>query len=570
MSDSRAHLSEFLGDLTMASRSDMPGFDKRLAHEYVESLCQFHRMQVSPEYRAALDWCRELVESWGISTQLHQYLSDGVTRVWTLLTPEGWDCRSAQLWAGPEGQTLEKLCDYKEVPMSLVERSAPLEECVREVVVVDDPDAIAPDTRKRLKDNWVLTSASLARVREIAVQEHGALGILYHGGESWSKKAERGDDARVYGQFWWVGPEKRCPGFVLTPAQGRRLAELAKKGPVQARAHVDARFYKGTLDLLSARVPGESDEEVLVVAHLDHPKPGANDNNSGCAVALELLRALHRGREEGRIPRLPLTVNVLITQEITGTIPYIAAREDLEQVVAVIALDMVGHREEGNMDFMATRVPAATCDAANDVLKRMIAGLGTVEGQSWNFQLKDFCSGSDHYAFCDSTVGIPATLLARWPDPRYHSTLDTPEFVDPDALAAAGAFTWAFIKAACENRDILRAGRGASQAKAATAGGGPVYRRAFKGPIMLRTLLPDMTPEQRVLFGEMVKYPPDSRHRPIDSLILALNWMDGRRSLDEVLALVESEVLESAVQVELVRDFTALLRDHNLLVPVQC
>ena len=87
---------------------------------------------------------------------------------------------------------------------------------------------------------------------------------------------------------------------------------------------------------------------------------------------------------------------------------------------------------------------------------------------------------------------------------------------------------------------------------------------------MLRTLLPDMTPEQRVLFGEMVKYPPDSRHRPIDSLILALNWMDGRRSLDEVLALVESEVLESAVQVELVRDFTALLRDHNLLVPVQC
>ena len=67
----------------------------------------------------------------------------------------------------------------------------------------------------------------------------------------------------------------------------------------------------------------------------------------------------------------------------------------------------------------------------------------------------------------------------------------------------------------------------------------------------------------------MVKYPPNSRHRPIDSLILALNWMDGRRGLEEVLALVAAEVLESPVQVDLVRDFTTLLHDHGLLVAVE-
>jgi hypothetical protein len=84
---------------------------------------------------------------------------------------------------------------------------------------------------------------------------------------------------------------------------------------------------------------------------------------------------------------------------------------------------------------------------------------------------------------------------------------------------------------------------------------------------MLRTILPDMTPEQRALFGEMVKYPPDSRHRPIDSLILALNWMDGRRGLEEILARVREEVVESPVQADLVRDFVQLLAQLGLVVP---
>lgn len=341
----------------MRPAGDVPGFDKRLAHDIVRELCQYHRMQASPEYRAALDWCRDLIENWGIPTTLHQYPSDGITKFWTLLTPECWDCRSAELWVGSETQPFEKLCDYAETPMSLVERSAPLAECVREIVIVDNPDDLDEATAARLAGNWVLTTASLARTREIAVEKHGAVGILYHGGESWSKKADRGDDARIYGQFWWVGPEKRCPGFVLTPAQGRRIRALAEASPVQARAAVDTSFYPDTLDLLSARIPGDSEDEVLVIAHLDHPKPGANDNNSGCAVVLELLRALQAGLADGRVSRLPLTVNVLITQEITGTIPYIATREDLDRVVACISLDMVGHLEEGNMSFLATRVP---------------------------------------------------------------------------------------------------------------------------------------------------------------------------------------------------------------------
>lgn len=141
--------------------------------------------------------------------------------------------------------------------------------------------------------------------------------------------------------------------------------------------------------------------------------------------------------------------------------------------------------------------------------------------------------------------------------------------MDPDALAAAGAFTWAFIQATCDHRKLLRSERGAKQDSGARPDAGPVYRRTFTGPIMLRTLLPDMTPEQRALFGEMVKYPPDSRHRPVDSLILALNWMDGRRGIEEILDRVRAEVVESPVQVNLVREFVGLLRELGLVVAAE-
>src|SRR5690606_5790186 len=105
-------------------------------------------------------------------------------------------------------------------------------------------------------------------------------------------------DARQYTQFSWRGSEKRCFGFVLTPRQGAALRQLVRtraregQAPVKVRAVVQSRLQDGATEIVSARIPGETDEEIVVVAHLCHPEPSANDNASGCGAALEAARAL--------------------------------------------------------------------------------------------------------------------------------------------------------------------------------------------------------------------------------------------------------------------------------------
>jgi Domain of unknown function (DUF2172). len=63
---------------------------------------------------------------------------------------------------------------------------------------------------------------------------------------------------------------------------------------VQVRAVVEARLFPGEMHVVTGLIPGRrpQDGEVLIIAHLCHPKPGANDNASGCGLAMEIARAL--------------------------------------------------------------------------------------------------------------------------------------------------------------------------------------------------------------------------------------------------------------------------------------
>jgi hypothetical protein len=55
-----------------------------------------------------------------------------------------------------------------------------------------------------------------------------------------------------------------------------------------------------------------------------------------------------------------------------------------------------------------------------------------------------FSGGSDHYVFSDPSVGVPMPMLIQWPDRYYHTSADTPDRVDPQSLARAGALTAAY------------------------------------------------------------------------------------------------------------------------------
>ena len=120
-------------------------------------------------------------------------------------------------------------------------------------------------------------------------------------------------DARQYTSFWWAGEVQPFGwGFVLSPRQGRALrASLAAGKPVRVQASIRSRFYPGTFEVVEAFIPGTPGaNEILLVSHLCHPRPGANDNASGAAALLEtaatLARLIGQGDAPGAAPRHPL------------------------------------------------------------------------------------------------------------------------------------------------------------------------------------------------------------------------------------------------------------------------
>jgi hypothetical protein len=95
--------------------------------------------------------------------------------------------------------------------------------------------------------------------------------------------------------------EHGLSGFAVSPAAGERLRWRLARGPVRVHAVVDSRFAKGTCPSVTGVIPGAGEEQVLVLSHLF--EQGANDNASGCAVALEVAFCLNALIADGRLPQ---------------------------------------------------------------------------------------------------------------------------------------------------------------------------------------------------------------------------------------------------------------------------
>lgn len=435
-------------------------FSGERARRHVEELIRFHRIQASPGMRAAAAYCYEHVRSLGLSAEIMRFAGDGKTRYWTELMPPEWDCRVAQLrLVAPAGKA-SVLADFAEHKLSVIQRSAPTPPAgvEAEVVVLDqgneETDYDGVDVRGKL----VLSKGDLRRVHDLAVQRRGALGIIYDGMREQPPVRPAFDlaDALQYTSFWWRPEDTRCFGFVLSPRRGEELrrtlrAAAASGEPVRLHATVDSAFRDGLIDIASALIKGETDEEILVVAHLCHSQPSANDNASGAATVLETARVLQALIDSGSLPRPRRSIRFLLPPEMSGTYAYLASDgKRAARTLAAINLDMVGENQELCGSSFLVESPPQAMAAPVDVLAVAIQEALAQEQHGLNdlgtFALfryghTPFNGGSDHYILSDPTVGIACPMIIEWPDRFYHTSMDTIDKVDPASLARAGLLT---------------------------------------------------------------------------------------------------------------------------------
>jgi aminopeptidase YwaD len=421
-----------------------------VAHRHVVAISQYHRIQASPGYRAAAEYVAGQLAAAGVRVTTQRYPATPGARFWTLPSFQEWSCAAATLQLlDAEGCPTETLCDFDAIATSVIQRSIPAHGDFDVVLLGGKGGAVEADyAGLDVAGKLVLTDHAPSRVRELAVAKFGAAGILFDGMTAGGRSDLDLPDARQYTSFWWSGPAAADSfGFVLSPRQGRRLRErLAAGRPVRVRAHIDTRLYDGEMEVVDAVIrgrdytaPGAPHEEVLLVAHLCHPRPGAHDNGSGSAALIEAASTLARLIADGSLPAPRRGIRFLWVPEMTGTYAWLSGHQADVQAgrwIAGLNLDMVGADQNATGSvWQLVDLPQAAPGFADHLLAWLREPF--LGGQ--RYEETPFSGGSDHYILSDPTVGIPTPMLIQWPDTFYHTSADTPDKVSPDSLARSGA-----------------------------------------------------------------------------------------------------------------------------------
>ena len=192
-----------------------------------------------------------------------------------------------------------------------------------------------PTTRTRTcAASWCSPRRSRGRWRRSRSRSFGAAGIVSYAQNQ--RTAWWGEDDKL---VRWGHPaaSTRTKTFAfmvslktaraLSAAAGRRRAGAAARGGARrarSRAPTRSRPPRFPAPILPRA------EEIVFSCHLDHPRPGANDNASGCAAILEVARTLVEAasrRERLAPPRR--TIRFVFPPEIEGTLALLNGRPEL-------------------------------------------------------------------------------------------------------------------------------------------------------------------------------------------------------------------------------------------------
>jgi hypothetical protein len=429
------------------------------AKRNLDTITLQHRMRSGSQFDAATQHIYETLRHYGLDeVEFLTYAADGKTMYGTQKSRPLWDVKSAELWEvrDEEGelQRIRKVGDWDAVPLSLAQDSLSADVTAALVDIgagTEDADYID----KNLDGKLVLTSSQPEVVAERAVGELGAAGIISYAPNqrsAWWKE----DDRLVRWGHLDSFPATKTFGFMISLGDARKLqSRLADGEEILFHASVEATHREGEYRFVTARINGtdKADEEIHFTCHLDHPRPGANDNASGCVSILETARTLNALIDNEILPRPSRSIRFLWPAEIEGSIMYLVEQDDTSHIKANIHMDMVGGAPVTKSVYRISGGPMSVPSFISDLAHEVGAfvndqTLRYADGEDVAFpliapeggkepllaQMQGIDMGSDHDVFFEGTWGIPGLYLHEWPDRYIHTNFDLAANIDPTKL----------------------------------------------------------------------------------------------------------------------------------------
>jgi aminopeptidase YwaD len=467
------------------------------AKRNLEGIARFHRQRGSQGFHAAAELVAERLRAYGLSdVAILQFPADGKIFYGTQRSRPAWDAEKGEIEAiefrrrvGCGDRNVIAECidgpvvlheSYEAEPVVLAEDS---ETAKTIATLVDVGEGTMPSDYegKEIEGRVVLVSAQPGAVQDLAVGRFRAAGIISYAQNQKTAWWGENEDLIRWGHLETFSPNKTW-AFMVSPKTARALKEILASGvSILVNAVVKAGQHPGNYEVVTATIPGADaklkDEEIAFSCHLDHQRPGANDNASGCVTILEAARTLQKLIKGGKLARPARTIRFIFPPEIEGTlallngegrrlmlkeaqdssaVSVITGPKMAQRIKAVVHMDMVGGGQETKAVFHVTRGPMSLPSFVHDVAWAfaewvneesyqfgatgranypMVAPEGSKEPLRAEYSA--YTMGSDHDVYQDSSFGIPAIYLNDWPDRYIHTNFDSAANIDPTKLKRA-------------------------------------------------------------------------------------------------------------------------------------
>lgn len=450
---------------TLLSEADMRAFSNEISGELAKRNLEFisrqHRMRGSEGYLAAAEFIAGELRKYGISdVKIEEFPADGKIFYGTQKSRPPWYAEFAELWELKDNAPHIRIASWDAIPLTLAQDSESAD-VTADLIDVGKGTSDEDYKGKDVSNKIVLTSEQPEGVASFAVEKFGAVGILSYAQNQRTAWWGENENLIRWGHLDTFA-KKPTFAFMLSLKQARAFQQRLQAGEkISFQATVRAGKHSGNYQVVNAVIPGSDanlkDKEIVFSCHLDHPRPGANDNASGCATILEVARVFSKLIAEHKIKPPARTLRFVWPPEVEGTLALLNGRPELvSHIVSAIHLDMVGGSTETQAIFHITRGPSSLPSFIYDVADSIgefvnqqtdeFASTGSAtfplysaEGEKRALQAEfaNFSMGSDHEIYSDSSFGIPAIYFNDWPDRYIHTNYDTPTNIDPTKLKRA-------------------------------------------------------------------------------------------------------------------------------------
>jgi hypothetical protein len=454
---------------TLLDRAVLKALDEELsgvaAKDHVSRLSQLHRVPASTGFHDAVAYVVDRAKAFGLGdVHVETFPADGTTFFGTLRGNRGWRVEAG--WLDEVQPTPRRIISYDDVRLAVADNSES-GDVTTELVDVGSGRQRSDYAGKDVRGKLVLCDATPSACHRLAVEELGAAGLVSYNSNQVSAWWRDNADLIRWGHLDAQG-RRNAFAIMISLREARSLQQRLQNGErvtlhaVVRAKNDDALPYETVIATIPGTDPARG--EMVFSCHLDHEKPGANDNASGCSANLEIARTLKSLIDRGRIPSPARTIRFVWPSEMIGTIAYLTKYPEIAaRIRAAVHLDMVGADPFITKSVLhVTRAPwsvASVTDDVGEVFGRYVidgamraAGEGdmtrairSASGSKDAFwaDITPYESGSDHWIYQEGAFAIPSIYLRDHPDIYIHTTGDLADNIEPTKIKRS-----AFIAAA--------------------------------------------------------------------------------------------------------------------------